>query len=362
MLNNVQLLRAWSAYMVVGYHTMEFIDWNATGHWIPDTDMGSGIITIFFAISGFLMVQITPQHETFSWFMAKRAARIVPLYWLSLTLVLISTALVSWSFSSANLSLPSILSAYGFLPWPDANGNLLPILGVGWTLNYEILFYILFGVAMMLPQKWQMIGLFSMMGAVMLGARIFAGDNFYGRFYGDTVMFDFAAGAALAHFVNWKPVTAFIKRTSMLSFALVAGILWFVIEFTVPYSAAPTQWRYWIPAMMIMFAAVGQDLHRKPTPKSFLTYLGDAGYSTYLLHLFILMAVGPIWFRIFGTDLLSSVMLLPAMLAITLVVSIISYEYFEKPTNNGLRALFKKMVRKKSRLPRPAAGMAAPAP
>lgn len=360
MLNNVQLLRAWSAYMVVGYHTMEFIDWNGTGSWIPDTDMGSGIITIFFAISGFLMVQITPQNETFSWFMAKRAARIVPLYWLSLTGVLVATAIIPWAFSSANLNLPSIVSAYAFLPYPDINGNLLPILGVGWTLNYEVLFYILFGLSMMLPRNWQMPGLFAMMGAIMIGARVIGGDGVYGRFYGDTVMFDFAAGALLAHFVNWKPVTAFIKRTSMLSFALVAGILWFLIEFTVPYSV-PTQWRYWIPAMMIMFAAVGQDLHRKPTPKSFLTYLGDAGYSTYLLHLFILMVVGPLWFRFLGTDLIASIMLLPAMLAIAVAVSVVSYELFEKPTNNGLRNLFKKLIRKKSRTPRPSTAAATPA-
>jgi len=298
------------------------------------------------------MVQITPQHETFSWFMAKRAARIVPLYWLSLTGVLVATALIPWAFSSANLSWQSVASAYAFLPWPDTNGNLLPILGVGWTLNYEVLFYVLFGLSMMLPRRWQMAGLFGMMAATMILARVFAGDSVYGRFYGDTVMFDFAAGALLAHFVNWKPVTAFIQRTSMLALALVAGLLWFVIEFTVPYSV-PTQWRYWIPAMMIMFAAVGQDLHRKPTPKSFLTYLGDAGYSTYLLHLFILMVVCPLWFRFMRTGLTASIMLLPVMLVASVVVSVISYEVFEKPTNSGLRAFFKKLIRRKSRAPRP---------
>lgn len=359
MLNNVQLLRAWSAYMVVGYHTMEFIAWNATGSWIPDTDMGSGIITLFFAISGFLMVQITPQNETFAWFIAKRAARIVPLYWLALTGVLVVTAVIPWAFSSADLSPASIASAYAFLPWPDLNGNLLPVLGVGWTLNYEILFYILFGLSVMLPRQWQMAGLFAMMAGIMITSRAFAGDTFYGRFYGDTVMFDFAAGALLAHFVNWQPVTAFIKRTSMLSFALVAGIIWFLIEFTVPYSV-PTQWRYWIPAMMIMFAAVGQDLHRKPTPKSFLTYLGDAGYSTYLLHLLVLTVVGPVWVRFLGTDLLASILLLPAMLLIMVAVSVASYELFEKPTNSGLRAIFKKLIRNKSRVPRQVPATAAP--
>ena len=52
-------------------------------------------------------------------------------------------------------SLPSIdwaLASYLFIPFPGANESF-PVYSIGWTLNYEIFFYIVFAVAIIWPRR-----------------------------------------------------------------------------------------------------------------------------------------------------------------------------------------------------------------
>jgi peptidoglycan/LPS O-acetylase OafA/YrhL len=51
------------------------------------------------------------------------------------------------------LDIGHVLASFVFIPWADSTGLAHPVLGLGWTLNYEMFFYVVFSLALLLPQR-----------------------------------------------------------------------------------------------------------------------------------------------------------------------------------------------------------------
>src|SRR5260370_21484140 len=78
-------------------------------------------------------------------FIGRRVARVVPLYWIATTISL----LIQQSFLNAAM----LATSYAFIPYPNRAGEAYPLYGVGWTLNYEMFFYVLFASAIVLRRE-----------------------------------------------------------------------------------------------------------------------------------------------------------------------------------------------------------------
>ena len=141
----IQILRAVAALAVVVMHIgIELRYWaKATINW---TEPGNAGVDLFFVISGFIMVFIA--WDRFGSrgapvdFFVRRLIRIVPLYWL-----------VTTGYVLAN-SYPAsrIITSYLFVPDFSANAAPLPVVLQGWTLNYEMFFYLVLALALFLPR------------------------------------------------------------------------------------------------------------------------------------------------------------------------------------------------------------------
>ena len=144
MLYNLQILRGIAAVGVVFYHTAFLLPGNV------HTDFSG--VSIFFVISGFIMCFITRQSAED--FLPKRIIRIVPMYWLcTIAFVVINHRLFklfkpsTWTTDTTlAIDIPQSLL---FLPSEKA-----PLLGVGWTLNFEIYFYLVFAVALWINRRF----------------------------------------------------------------------------------------------------------------------------------------------------------------------------------------------------------------
>ena len=198
MLNNIQNLRALAAYAVVAYHCLIRFLHPADPLGRSYLDLPSGGVDLFFVISGFVMVHTTRDDETPAWFATKRIARIVPLYWLATFVVIALVVVRPWTFSGALLTPDSILASLFFVPHVDANGQAYPILGVGWTLNYEMMFYALFAMSLLLPRTYRLPGVIALISLVWLTANL-SGDSLIAHVYANPILFEFAAGCVLAH-------------------------------------------------------------------------------------------------------------------------------------------------------------------
>ena len=78
--------------------------------------------------------------------MMKRAVRILPLYWAMTAIVILLVAFRPWLFPKAELSIEHVVQSFLLLPYYDLRDRLHPILYVGWTLGYIMLFYLMFVV------------------------------------------------------------------------------------------------------------------------------------------------------------------------------------------------------------------------
>ena len=147
----VQVLRIISASIVVFGHCLGFAETYAKRfhYHIPILNpVGLGIgVDVFFVVSGFIMTVSCfskgAKKQDFFNFIYKRVLRICPLYWLVLVFELIRLYLMKKHLPSLN----KVLCAFFFIPSENISTGLMrPFYEIGWTLNYEMFFYLAFAL------------------------------------------------------------------------------------------------------------------------------------------------------------------------------------------------------------------------
>lgn len=330
----IQYLRGVAAMLVVIFHLSMQMEWMNPATTVLKT-FQSGV-DLFFVISGYIMFQSTrggTALDAFEFF-KRRLIRIVPLYWLA-TLGMVGVLLIAPQFvKQAVLSMPHAVASLAFFPAPNpaAAGHYGPLVTVGWTLNYEMLFYALFAVAIAAGKKRPERVL--LLTAAPIVALSFAGIIFRPEgiigVYTNPVMLEFVFGMILG-------ATLSVPRTrSAIILALIPMMLLLML---VPpmgdgfYRA----FRFGILAVLIVAASV-----LAPWPRSsLLRLLGDASYSVYISHFFVLSAFAQAWRRLgFSTDTTLSIFsFYLAGFVICAIVGVLCWRIVENPISERLRHL-----------------------
>ncbi|MEH6487424.1 acyltransferase [Hyphomonas oceanitis] len=334
MLHGLQILRAVAAYGVVAFHVFEFL--NATpGFGLSRFEIGKVGVDLFFVISGFIMVHTTARSEKPGHFIIKRAARIIPLYWAATALAILATLSTPWLFPHADLSPASMLKSFAFIPAPDLSGEFQPILFVGWTLNFEMMFYGLFALSLFLPAHYRIRALVAALVAVFILGRLSGADT-SAAFYGQPIMLDFGIGCLIARAVSFPRITQMVTRAPLWPIAatVLAGL---VTVNAAGLSQDAAALLNGLLSGLLIFAVAAHDLHRKPAHSPLLTSLGDTSYSAYLLHPFLIPVCGVICVKLFGTTLFSAGLMLAACFIGTAMIASLSYYTYERPSNRLLR-------------------------
>lgn len=350
MLGRLQGLRAIAAYMVVIYHSFEFL--HSTGLGIPQIPVGASGVDLFFAISGFIMVYVSSERDTAASFALGRLARIVPLYWLATFAAMGLIAVRPWLFPASHITPESVIASLTFVPAQNADGRLAPILLVGWTLNFEMMFYALLSTSMTARKSVRRPFLLVMMAAVFV-IGLLAPKGSFASFYANPIILEFGFGMAIAAIVRRKRASALVRLIPSIVF-IAAGVAGLGLStlLTVDDWIRPLVWGF--PAALVVLGVVQLDIARPSAKNSRLGAMGDASYSAYLLHPFVLTLLGGFAFNALGAGYQAAVSVLALTLAITAVVSTLSYTFIEVPARNLVRRALLEIDRK-----RPAA--AAPA-
>ena len=156
-LHSLQALRAIAACLVVIDHSLYEIIHKQSDSADPQIAWAFGSIGvyIFFVISGFIMVHICwnsfDQPAAAANFLRRRIIRIVPLYWLG-TIAAFAYHRVSGTHGADDGWL-QIVYSLAFIPYSGDNGSWNPVLPQGWTLSYEMLFYLIFAFGLWFPRQ-----------------------------------------------------------------------------------------------------------------------------------------------------------------------------------------------------------------
>jgi exopolysaccharide production protein ExoZ len=319
-LPNIQILRAVAALAVVFYHdgieTMNIC--TATGQTCAyDFWMGAFGVPLFFIISGFIMV-------TTSWnnfglpgapleFMKRRIIRIVPLYWLVTTIAIVGIIMSPAMLKVAVIDPLYFLGSYLFWPMARVNGFVRPIANLGWTLNLEMMFYAVFTVSLFFARKRGLIlaiAFLTGMSALQIIGLFAAQSPFHSiplNFWADPIILNFIMGMVMA--VIYRQGFRVNRTEAFLLIAIaIVGVL-LVWNFIVVLDAMREDHIInrsvaMLPMLALFVAgALGPQVNiEKPLWRAGLL-VGDASYSLYLIHPFILRPASKIWAKLIGTHL-----------------------------------------------------------
>jgi exopolysaccharide production protein ExoZ len=329
----IQVLRFIAALMVITLHSTYYASERLV-HGLKLYGEGYNGVGLFFTISGFVMI-ISSQKlmkKVGGWkiFAVKRVVRIVPIYWVMTSYKLIVLLLTSSLVYHARFDIVYVLKSYFFIPAINVDGLYEPFLSVGWTLNFEMFFYLLFTVALAIRTNATVF--LSLIFIPLAVLSIFKTSHWPAvGFYADSIVLDFLYGMIAAQLIiRGKKLSAqvaipliligllylfFPKSAAMVHYYSKSNIVVGLATFLVVYGAACIEGKF------------GDKM------PGWLVYLGSASYSLYLVH----PVIAPL-----APTLLNKIHLkLPALsVAISLVFAItagtIFYRFCEKPLSDFL--------------------------
>jgi exopolysaccharide production protein ExoZ len=337
MLYNLHLLRVIAALGVVYFHTTSEaglrLDW----------DVGSRGVDVFFVISGFIIAYIgTSKPEQF---FLRRLIRVVPFYWAATLFVFAVVVVAPQLFRSTTSSVPHLAASLLFIPREAANGEMQPTLLLGWSLNFELFFYVIFAVALAISRRWSPLICVGWIVAFVIAVHTVASGSGIMDFYARPIVLEFCFGIGVYYLFNWcsarkDQLTRYGALKWLLLGILIGGVV--VLNVLEEYyrGELPRHLAAGIPAFFIVASALLLERVYGLASRNRVIYLlGEGSYIIYLVHPYIVFTALRVVVKNAGA--LSSpvlVALIGGLLALVSVISIAIHVLFEKPVMAYLRA------------------------
>jgi exopolysaccharide production protein ExoZ len=330
-LTSIQILRGFAAISVVLFHAIARAEdfSNPDG---PARVLMAGV-DVFFVISGFIMVYSSAREPGRGpgRFLLDRATRIVPLYWLLTALVVAIGLAMPQVLHSGRIEAWHTIASFLFIPVLHPVSHYFePVLIPGWTLNYEMFFYLLFAAGLSVAGG-RIVRLCLSVGAVIV-LLVLAGKGFswsgIAAFYTAGIMLEFVFGMALA----WLFLEGRALPPLAALLAILVGVL-ALIAVAAGVGTLPRELEFGLPALMIVAGALGLPLAGGQRVLRPLKWVGDASYSLYLSHPLAISALAMIWRRLGGGFALPAAAMLFVMAAALgcLAVAAVVYRLVERP-------------------------------
>ena len=286
----VQALRALAALAIAVLHIADEAGalGGTPGHspwpWLDAVPLEAGV-DLFFVISGFVLVWA-------SWdafgslravppFVARRLLRVAPLYWLLTGATILAAAALPGSISEGLAEGPGyVVASVLFVPWRRADGFVQPVLRLGWTLEYEMLFYALLTCALPLPRRAGLVALLLAIAALATAGQWIPFAATPLAFWTDPIVLEFAFGV-LVGVVARAGGRAGWPAALVLALACAAAAM-------APH-ASEGDMRVLVrgvPAALLVFCAL--SIRQVASP---VLWVGDASYALYLIHPFPMRAL-----------------------------------------------------------------------
>lgn len=276
--DSIQALRGIASIFIILEH-VRFLQCGAFG------------VDIFFAISGFMIMYST--HESTAFFLRKRLLRILPLYYLMTLGTFVLLLLVPSMFEQTRVNPIYLMKSLLFIPFDIGGGVIQPLMRVGWTVNCEMFFYLLFFFALRISHRYRGVICAGFLMAIVLCAQILPLDFAPLTFYGNPVMLEFVLGMisyailhSLYEYHARKGLPALCKPLSLLlSFGLFAGLVLAKPHINILGFRRILYWG--LPGLLLLLCFFVMGLYWKMPGWSVM--LGNISFSVYLIHYYPVM-------------------------------------------------------------------------
>jgi peptidoglycan/LPS O-acetylase OafA/YrhL len=325
-LNNLQALRAYAALSVMLVHLLPLYGVSSPfGHYGVD---------MFFVLSGFLMSMIAATDP--SDFLVRRLIRIVPVYWLCTAGVFLIAMLLPDALHSTKADWANLIKSLLFIPYRKESGLMQPMLNPGWTLNYEIYFYGVFALALRLklPKPSLFVALIVAVLPAVAWFRPLPSDIL--QFYSSPIVLDFVLGIGVYHLLSRLDAETGSAR---LKLAGLLGCLILLPCLEAVWGLLNRELLLGLPAVVIIFLAVRLERKGCSVTNRLLLLVGDASYSLYLTHLYVLQTGEKLFGMGRNTSIGAKVFLGSLLLFLAIVLACALRLLFEVPVGRLLRRI-----------------------
>ena len=275
----MQCLRALAALLVVLEHaTLPTQGFSTTAHF----EAGAAGVDIFFVLSGYIIYLTQARVRGVALFIYRRFVRIIPLYW-AVTAVFIFLHLVFGEEPGARLPIGHVVESFLLIPHrtPGLPTEIYPVLVPGWTLCYEMFFYGLFAVGLLVAPGRLALFLSVVICSLAALGRLLNPQQAILATYTSSLSLEFVAGVMIAVMTGSRPP----PRLAGLLVPLGLVLMFLALP-------GPRFLAWGAPAAMAVYGALALEPYvRARWP----VLLGDASYSLYLTQFAFLPVLRGAW-------------------------------------------------------------------
>lgn len=341
MIDTLTSLRFIFAIMVFSAHCY-VIDSFFNTHFFKEGFVG---VSFFFVLSGFIIAynyqkRLSENKITKRTFWVARIARIYPLHWLTL---LIAVVLGNYIIASGAMDwlkhfLASLTLTNSYIPKAD---YFFSFNSPSWSLCCEQLFYFCFPFLIPLTGNYKHLLYVFVIATILIvvGMHFTPESDIKGYWYVNPItrLPDFLVGMLLFQLYDrLKNKNITLSQGTLIEIASI--ILFFAFYF---YAVEiPKVYRYscyyWLPVAAILISfSLQKGYVSRLLSNRFLIIGGEISFSFYLIHLFVLLTYSE-WQK--GSSFhIAWYIAVPVLFGIIVLLSLLSYYYFEKPMNKRIK-------------------------
>lgn len=314
----LQYLRGIASLLVVFYHGYEVsgrfeLPYNLGAYLFKAGDVG---VDIFFILSGFVMIasierrKMTSMGSLFQ-FLKNRWFRVAPAYYFWTLFFIL--------FYTHATGIKELISAFLFIPGIDR----FPPLPVGWTLNFEMYFYLIIALFAFIRKSKAL--LFFLLVCPFLGLLLETGIDYLDKIMLSKHLWEFLIGMLIYKYHEKIKIT---RNTAILIFVVtcVVFIIFYIFNFVEDFYIKM------INSALLLITLVKLEEHVKLNSGP-LAFLGKISYSVYLCHIPVLMFLPLVMSYKFNIaeEFIRSGFMDIILIGFVIMVSLLSYLLIEKP-------------------------------
>jgi exopolysaccharide production protein ExoZ len=288
-------------------------------------------VDLFLVLAGFFAFYTTWNRNNGAiGFLTKRLIRIYPIWWVALLLLVLMSFVPG---SSGIYSLSEIYNSVILNPI-YIDGQIKPILEIGWTLHYIVFYYL--AITFLMSIRLDSINVLKILTLLFITLSTVG-------IYVNTLVpivevitnprtLAFALGGWLAFILLEKPIKWGAWHTGIALLVLALLIVLFVFFDEWRLNAPTLLSRSSIAVLIILLFVFEPKLKTYNFHKVF-NVCGNASYSIYLFHMFPLMVFSGLWKRdiLLPPDFLHPFLIWLALIFLGVISGVIAYRLFEQP-------------------------------